>query len=286
MTAALDRDLLAIDLGSSWVKLGWFRGGACDAKPAIGVLPIAAPALATPDDALRVRHRGRDADAWGAEIERWLDEALLSTPPRCLIGSVHPARAESLAPRLERRWPGSVRLLNNDDLPLEIRTHEPRRAGIDRTLSAVAVNRVRAEGTPAIIVDMGTAITVDLVGKDGAFEGGAIFAGPELALGALHAGTASLPALDLSGLAEPPCSVGKSTEQALRAGAYWSAAGAVRELVLRTANHVGGQPELYLTGGGAPGYAGVLDLAGRPPRHVPHLVLSGIRVAAQSLAEP
>jgi type III pantothenate kinase len=131
---------------------------------------------------------------------------------------------------------------------------------------------------------MGTAVTVDLVGADGAFEGGAIFAGPVLALGALHAGTASLPKLDLSGLAGPPCSVGKSTEQALLAGAYWGAAGAVRELVQRTAQQVDGQPELYLTGGGAPGFAAVLDLDGRPARYLPHLVLSGIRLVAEELA--
>jgi type III pantothenate kinase len=288
MSGAWDRDLLAIDLGSSWIKLGWFRAArACDAKPTVGGLPVAAPALPAPDGAFRVRHRGRDANEWGAEIERWLDEAPPASSPWSLIGSVHPERAASLVAQLERRWPGGgVRVLRNSDLALDARTHEPGRVGVDRMLDAVAVNRVRASGTPAIIVDMGTAITVDLVAGDGGFEGGAIFAGPELALSALHAGTASLPKLDLSGLVDPPPSVGKSTEQALLAGAYWSAAGAVRELVRRTADAAGGQPELYLTGGGAPGYAGVLNVAGRPPRHLPHLVLSGIRVTAERLRLP
>jgi type III pantothenate kinase len=174
-----------------------------------------------------------------------------------------------------------VKVLANTDLPLEIRTAEPARVGIDRVLSAVAVNRVRQPGVAAIIVDMGTAVTVDLVSSDGAFEGGAIFAGPALALRALHSGTASLPALDLSGVADPPPSVGKSTEQALVAGAYWGAAGAVCELVARTARHAGGDPELYLTGGGAPGYATSFEWGGRAARYLPHLVLSGVRLVAQ-----
>jgi pantothenate kinase type III len=97
----------------------------------------------------------------------------------------------------------------------------------------------------------------------------------------LHAGTAALPALDLSGVADPPPSVGKSTEQALIAGAYWGAAGAVRELVAGTAQYAGGQPELYLTGGGAAGYARSFDLHGCPARYLPHLVLSGIRLVAE-----
>jgi type III pantothenate kinase len=276
------RDVLAIDLGSSVVKLGWFRaGGACVSEPAPSPLAIAAPALPTPDEATRIEHGGRDAKAWGADVDRWLDETASGAPSDCLVGSVHPQIAATLVERLRPRGFERVQALTSADLPLEIRTVEPRRVGIDRVLSAAAVNRVRQLGAPAIIVDMGTAVTVDLVGPDGAFEGGAIFAGPVLALRALHAGTASLPALDLSGVADPPSSVGKSTEQALVAGAYWGAAGAVRELVARTAERAGGQPELYLTGGGAAGYAKLFDVGGRLARYLPHLVLSGIRLVAE-----
>jgi type III pantothenate kinase len=285
MSAADVRDVLAIDLGSSCVKLGWFRAAdACASEPVTSQLAIAAPPLPAPDDAVRIEHRGRDADAWGDDVDRWLDETPFGSAAWCLIGSVHPHIAELLIARLKRRQFERFRVLQCTDLPLVIRTAEPARVGIDRVLNAAAVNRIRRPGVPAIIVDMGTAVTVDLVAADGAFEGGAIFAGPVLSLGALHAGTASLPELDLSGLTEPPSSVGKSTEQALLAGAFWGAAGAVRELAGRTAKQVGGKPELYLTGGGAPGYASVLDVEGRPPRHLPYLVLSGIQLVAEELA--
>lgn len=276
------RGVLAIDLGSSFVKLGWFRAaGTCATEPAPSPLTIAPPVLPTPDDAARIEHRSRDAEAWGAELDRWLDETASGAPSDCYIGSVHPQIAATLVERLRPRGFAHVQVLTSADLPLEIRTTEPRRVGMDRVLSAVAVNRVRRPGAAAIVVDMGTAVTVDLVGADGAFEGGAIFAGPVLALRALHAGTASLPALDLSAVDDPPPSVGKSTEQALVAGAYWGAAGAVRELITRTAQQAGGDPELYLTGGGAAGYAKSFDVGGRLARYLPHLVLSGIRLVAE-----
>jgi type III pantothenate kinase len=130
---------------------------------------------------------------------------------------------------------------------------------------------------------MGTATTVDVVSTDGAFEGGAILAGPWLSLSALHAGTASLPAMDVGGLAQPPAVVGKSTEQALASGAFWGALGAINELVRRAAEQIPGEPEVYLTGGAAPAFAGLIELAGQPARHVPHLVLAGLRIAADEL---
>jgi type III pantothenate kinase len=285
MTAGNARDVLAIDLGSSCVKLGWFRAaGVCGTEPARSALSIAAPPLPTPEEATRFEHRGRDADAWGVEIDRWLDATPFGESAWCLIGSVHPCAAESLVERLRRRRWERLQVLRNSDLPLVIRTSEPARVGIDRLLDAVAVNRVRQAKAPAIVVDMGTAITVDLVAVDGAFEGGAILAGPVLALSALHGGTASLPALDLTGLTAPPDSVGKSTEQALVAGAFWSAAGAVRELVRRIAAGLTAAPDLFLTGGGSTGYAELVDLDGRKFRHVPHLVLSGVRLVAEELA--
>jgi type III pantothenate kinase len=285
MTVAFDHDLLAIDLGSSCIKLGWFRTvGACATEPPKTALAIGPPKLPAPDEATRVEHRGRDAAAWSAEIDHWLDQFPVAASSWCLIGSVQPRIAESLIARLRGRPWDRLRALSSADLPLTIRTAEPARVGIDRVLDTVAVNRLRQPDAPAIVVDMGTAITVDLVAADGAFEGGAIFAGPVLSLSALHGGTASLPSLDLSGLESPPNSVGKSTEEALVAGAYWGAAGAVRELVRRTAEQLPHEAELYLTGGGAPGYAAALDLNGRRPRHLPHLVLSGIRIVAQELA--
>ena len=230
-----------------------------------------------------VEHRGRGVELWGAELDRWFDAIVIADSAQCLMASVQPQVGEALLSRLRRRPWGETRAVTGRDVPIEVRTREPARVGVDRLLDAFAVNRLRAAGAPAIVVSMGTAVTVNLVAADGAFEGGAIFAGPVLALDALHAGTASLPAVGAAGLAEPPEIVGKSTEEALVAGAYWGGVGAVSELVRRMAESLGSEPEFYLTGGGAPPYAAHVRLNGRAARHVPNMVLSALRLIAEDL---
>ena len=278
--APLDADLLAIDVGSSCIKLGWFRAaGACGDAPASG-LPIAASPLPTPEEMIRVEHRQRDADAWGAELDGWLDATPASPDAWCLVGSVHPGIGGAVLARLAaRRWSRCAQVAAAQ-LPIEVRTATPQRVGIDRLLGALAVNRLRAAGRPAISIDMGTATTVDLIAADGGFLGGAILAGAWLSLAALHAGTASLPGMDESAIVRPATAVGVTTEQALLAGAYWGALGGVNEMVRRVADEAGAPPELYLTGGAAPAFADDIELVGRPARHVPHLVLAGLRLAA------
>ena len=64
-------------------------------------------------------------------------------------------------------------------------------------LAAVAANRIRTADRPAVIVDLGTAITVDLVSSDGAFQGGAILPGIEMSARALHDYTDLLPRIEM-----------------------------------------------------------------------------------------
>ena len=87
-------------------------------------------------------------------------------------------------------------MLAAGDLPLEVRLERPDMVGIDRLVDAVAVNRLRDAGRPAVIVDVGTAITVDLVSADGAFLGGAILPGIQMSARAMHEFTDLLPLVD------------------------------------------------------------------------------------------
>lgn len=283
------KSVLAIDVGSSCVKLGWFPSpGDCASKPSTGPssgdLAIAAPLVPAPAETLRLVHTESSDGDWLAELDGWLDGLPLPAEAACLVGSVHRTAADQLCERLVQRRL-HPRRLTAADLPLTVRMAEPERVGIDRLLGALAANRLRSPGVPAIAVDMGTAITVDLIAADGAFEGGAILAGPTLSLLALHGGTASLPRLDATILDEPPSAIGKSTTQAMAAGAYWGTLGAVRELIQRISDDLNAKPELFVTGGAAGPFAP--RLAGGnllPARHVPHLVLAGIRIAADELA--
>jgi type III pantothenate kinase len=172
---------------------------------------------------------------------------------------------------------GQARVLSGSELPLEVRTKQPSQTGIDRLLNAVAVNRFRRADHLAVVVDLGTAITVDLVNADGAFEGGAILPGLSLAARALHTGTTTLPRIDVEHLAHIPAVVGKT------AGVYWGVVGAVEELVSRIAAEHSQPLQVFLTGGDAEQVVEPLEQNPIPMRHVPHLVLSGIAIAAEEL---
>lgn len=279
------QSILAIDVGSSCVKLGWFPSpGDCVSKPVSGDLSIAAPLVPAPDEVLRLVHTESSSGDWLSVLDDWLDGLPMHAGAACLIGSVHRAAADELCERLAQ-YRLHPRRLTAADLPLVVRVPKPERVGIDRLLGALAVNGLRSPGVPAVAIDMGTAITVDLIAADGAYEGGAILAGPTLSLLALHGGTATLPRLDATILDQPPSPIGKSTTQAMASGAYWGTLGAVRELIRQISDDLHARPELFLTGGASGPFASQLAEGNLPPaRHVPHLVLAGIRIAADELA--
>ena len=116
-----------------------------------------------------------------------------------------------------------------ETVPIPIRVDHPSEAGADRLVNAFAVGRLH--GTPAIVVDLGTATTLDVVAADGAYVGGAIAAGVQLGLDALASRTALLPPIEL---AAPSRVIGTDTVSAMRSGAVIGHIGLVSELVHRT----------------------------------------------------
>ena len=98
-------------------------------------------------------------------------------------------------------------------VPLAVRTDRPADVGADRLVNALAAQRLY--GTPAIVVDFGTATTFDCVATDGAYVGGAIAPGLELGLEALAARTAKLPRIELRA---PERAIGRDTVSAMQSG--------------------------------------------------------------------
>ncbi len=98
-------------------------------------------------------------------------------------------------------------------LPMAVRVDHPAEVGPDRLVNAYAAAHLH--GTPAVVVDCGTATTFDAVDRDGAFVGGAIAPGLELGLDALAARTAALPRVELR---TEDRSIGLDTAAAIRAG--------------------------------------------------------------------
>lgn len=147
-------------------------------------------------------------------------------------------------------WPKPDRLTDNASVPIEILIDEPSKVGVDRLLNGVAVNAFRQDGHSAVIVDSGTAVTVDFVDETGAFRGGAILPGLRLSARALHEYTTTLPHVDIGVLGpiavEP---IGLNTESAILSGIHFGHIGAVKELVRRMS---GDKTDIVLTGGAAP----------------------------------
>lgn len=195
------------------------------------------------------------------------------------VAGVAPARIEALLQLWPNEWPAPSIVRTFHQLPLEVAIEEPETAGIDRLLKAVAVNRIRAPGQPAILVDSGTATTVDLVTAAGAFAGGAILPGLAMSARALHEQTAQLPLIDPAEFeGEPPPALGRSTRPALRSGVFWGQIGAVKELIRRITPAHAPHPPLILVTGGAGGLLAP-HLEGEV-RLEPGLVLQGLVLAA------
>ncbi len=256
--------LIAVDIGNNRSKFGWFAGESSDPLP----VPDRTFALANGDEL--------------AGLAEWLGDAEAGL--RWWIGSVNRPAATRLIEWLRDRRPDDpITLLAAGDLPLRVALPRPDMVGIDRLLDAVAANRLRESGRPAVVVDVGTAITVDLLSADGAFQGGAILPGIAMSAQTLHTFTDLLPQIDMSELDGPPPPLGKDTVAAMQSGLFWGALGAIRELVDRLAAGTPGGAEVFLTGGAGPAVA---DLLGPAARHVPHLTLTGVALAARGVRQP
>ena len=122
----------------------------------------------------------------------------------CVVASVHRRRRREAADAVAAAYVGAAASASAP--PICRWTVRVADAGAGRHRSAARRRRrqstAASRNAPAIAVDMGTATTVDLIGADGAFEGGAISPGRRSALAALHAGTASLPQLEASVLGD------------------------------------------------------------------------------------
>lgn len=164
------------------------------------------------------------------------------------------------------------------DLPLEVRVASPERVGVDRLAAALGANALRDAERPAVVIDTGSAITVNLVGADGAFIGGAILPGILMSARALADNADLLPWVHAEPGAAPPPALGTSTETAIQGGLYWGAVGAIRELGQRLAADQPRPPQWFLTGGDA---AYLSSQLGPEVRYVQHLVLGGIALAVQ-----
>ncbi len=222
--ALASRALIAVDVGNSETVIGRFRG-------------------TTLQDYWRVTSGRVTAD----ELTLTLTQLLGSTRVRGAGGVVC-----SVVPGLTAAWGEALRRVtgsapievgsNTSVLPLQV--PDPASVGADRIANAVGA--IARHGTPAIVVDLGTATTFDCVSKAGAYVGGAIAPGVITSSEELFRRAARLARVEFR---RPERALGRTTEECLRVGVLWGYAGLVDGLVRRLTRELGGKPHVIATGG-------------------------------------
>ena len=132
---------------------------------------------------------------------------------------------------------------------LKIRYENPKELGADRIVNAVSA--IEQYGAPLIIVDFGTATTFCAINVNKEYLGGAITAGIGISMEALFSRAAKLPKVELLA---PNQVVGRTTEDAMRAGLVYGYADLVDGMIARVAREMGSTPEdifVVATGGHA-----------------------------------
>jgi type III pantothenate kinase len=161
---------------------------------------------------------------------------------------------------------------------ISIKTDNPREVGADRIANAVAAHAM-FDGDPVILVDFGTAITVDAVTGGGEYIGGAIAPGLETSATALFSATAQIRRVEL---VAPTSAIGKSTVASVQSGVVFGTAALVDGLVERVREELGDSARVIATGGFAPMVA---DHCKYIERVDPDLTLHGLRLIFERNAE-
>ena len=195
------------------------------------------------------------------------------TVRKVVVSSVVPAKNSTISKAAKKK----AKVLWLDwklNLGVGIDYPEPKSIGADRLANAAAVAELY--GSPAVVVDFGTAVTFDIVSERRTYVGGVIAPGLEAMTNFLYQRTALLPRISLK---EPRNAVGKSTLEAMLSGAVFGYRGLVKEILARIKAEQFPRKKVYVIATG--GYAWLIarDL---PEIGVirPHLTLEGLRVVA------
>jgi type III pantothenate kinase len=219
------------------------------------------------DDGARARIAAQPADV--AALQAFLGARPLA---RCVAVSVVDGALAALHPLLRARGI-ALRVAGAElpcPLPLDYETVHT--LGADRWVGALAAHRLHGR---AVVVDCGSATTVNLVEADGTFRGGAIAPGLRAFVAGMQVVTAALPPAALDAAA--PAMPGRSTQACVDAGVLRGYAGLVERLVADALRASRGPATAVVTGGNAE-----LLLAHARLRavHVPDLVHQGLRALA------
>jgi type III pantothenate kinase len=192
-----------------------------------------------------------------------------------ILGSVVPPLTGTMRSMVQRYFGVTALIVEpgvNTLMP--ILYENPAEVGADRIVNAVAAFEKygKGKGRPLIVVDFGTATTLDAITAKGEYLGGAICPGVQISADALFQRAARLPRIDVR---KPAHVVGRTTVEAMESGLFYGYVGMVEGLVRRMSDELGGHALCVATGGLADVIAPETPLI----EHVdPDLTLHGLRI--------
>jgi type III pantothenate kinase len=221
--------LLAIDIGNTNIVIGCIQDDQIVFKARIAT------------------DRTRTSDQYGVEIKNMI-EALgskISDISDCIISSVVPPVFNSVRT-------GVIKIIGKQPMVvgpglktgLNIHVDVPSQVGSDRIVIAVAA--LAEYQAPLILIDMGTATTIEVVEPENRYLGGVIFPGVKVSLDALTSRAAQLPGISLD---QPKQVIGKNTVDCMRSGTMYGNAAMIDGLVERMEEELGHKSTIIATGG-------------------------------------
>ena len=203
--------LLAIDVGNTNTVFGIYRD-----KELIGSFRLSTTAERTSDEI-------------GMQIHMYYTflGLQISDTKAVIVASVVPPVMYTLINAI-RKYVGVRPLVVGKDVDTGLKNcyDNPKEVGIDRLVNAVSA--VKKYGSPLIIIDIGTAMTFDVIDKEGAYLGGAIFPGIKVAMEALFQKASKLPRVDI---VRPEKAIGTNTVMSMQSGAVRGYVGAIHGTV-------------------------------------------------------
>ncbi len=254
--------LLAIDVGNTNIVLGVFDGETLVHSWRLQTI------------------RERTSDELGLLVDGLFahDRVDRSRVRGVILGSVVPPLTGTIRAMANRYF--GVKTLTIEpglDTGMPILYDNPAEVGADRIVNGIAAYEQfgRAAGRPLVVLDFGTATTLDAISAKGEYLGGAICPGVQISADALFQRAARLPRIDVR---KPATVVGRTTVGAMEAGLFYGYVGMVEGLVRRMSDELGGNAICVATGGLAPVIAPETTLI----QHVdPDLTLHGLRLVWQ-----
>lgn len=272
--------MIAVDIGNTTTSFGVFEGGRLRTQFSIATQPWRAPdeialqlkALVIPPPADLPKARPGPAvrlqrtSAGGGTKTRQLH---LAQAEQILVCSVVPRMSSVLVEALKSLQAIPIRVIGQDvQVPLKNCYTYPEQVGQDRLVGTYAA--LQRHKRDCIVVDFGTAITIDIVTKAGEYLGGIITPGLEISMEALAMKTALLPKVELK---EPPELLGKDTANSIRSGILYGCVALCDGLVTQFKRRYAPNAVVVATGGAS---ALVAKHAKTIDHLEPHLVLEGL----------